>query len=92
MELTVYTKLIKRLSDLDLGLEVKVGVGKLLAFTECALCAGRLLAHFFISAAMATGVEFDSAHASQIAPGEDADDVPIILKRETFDKKSPTGL
>ena len=35
---TVNTKFIKRLSDLDLGLEVEVGVGELLAFTECALC------------------------------------------------------
>ena len=35
---TVNTKFIKRLSDLDLGVEVKVGIGKLLAFTECALC------------------------------------------------------
>jgi hypothetical protein len=35
---TVNTKLIKRLSDLDLGLEVEVSVGELLALTECALC------------------------------------------------------
>ena len=35
---TVNTKLIKRLSDLDFGLEVEVSVGELLALTECALC------------------------------------------------------
>lgn len=35
---TVNTKLIERLSDLDLGLEVEVSVGELLALTECAFC------------------------------------------------------
>jgi hypothetical protein len=34
---TVNTKFIKRLSDLDLGVKVEVGIGELLAFTECAL-------------------------------------------------------
>ena len=38
MKHTVNTKLVKRLSNLDLGVEVEVGIGKLLAFTECALC------------------------------------------------------
>lgn len=38
MEHTVNTKFIKRLSDLDLGFEVKVGIGKLLALTKRALC------------------------------------------------------
>lgn len=35
---TIDTKLVKRPGDLDLGLEVKIGIGKLLAFTKCALC------------------------------------------------------
>lgn len=34
---TVNTKVVKRPSDLDLGLEVEVGVGELLALSECAL-------------------------------------------------------
>ncbi len=38
MKLTINTKLIKRLRNLDLGLEVKVGIGELLALTKSALC------------------------------------------------------
>lgn len=34
---TVYTKVVECLGDLDLGLKVEVGVGKLLAFSQCAL-------------------------------------------------------
>jgi hypothetical protein len=35
---TVYTELIERLSDLDLGVEIKIGIGELFAFTQCAFC------------------------------------------------------
>jgi hypothetical protein len=36
---TVNTEFIESLGDLDLGIKVKVGVGELLALTECAFCA-----------------------------------------------------
>jgi hypothetical protein len=49
MKRTVNTKLIKRLSDLDFGFEVKVGIGELLSLTECGLY-GNLLAQFSIFA------------------------------------------
>lgn len=35
---TVNTKVIECLGDLDLGLKIEVGVGKLLAFTQSAFC------------------------------------------------------
>jgi hypothetical protein len=44
---TVNTEFIESLGDLDLGVKVEVGVGELLAFTECAFCVNGLLAKFF---------------------------------------------
>jgi hypothetical protein len=44
---TVNTEFIEGLGDLDLGFKVEVGVGELLALTECAFCVNGLLAKFF---------------------------------------------
>lgn len=39
---TVNTKVVKSFGNLDLGLEIEVGVGELLALSQCALCTGKL--------------------------------------------------
>lgn len=39
---TVNTKIVKSLGDLDLGFEVEVGIGKLLALSQCALCVDKV--------------------------------------------------
>lgn len=49
MTLTVNAELIKRLSDLDLGFEVKVGIGKLLSLTECGLYSNVLAQFSFLA-------------------------------------------
>lgn len=92
MELTINTELIKRFSDLDLGFEVEVGIGELLAFTEGALCTVFVSAIVNLGAVMTILIGNILRARAPIAPAEAADDVPMILKRETFERKSPTGL
>jgi hypothetical protein len=84
---TVYAKVVERSRDLDLGLEIEIGIGKLFAFAQCALCMQVSGALYPCRRKRLAECIVRSSDSGRRA----LSDVPMILNRLTLERKSPTG-